>query len=276
METTLFVQFAPLLRDMTESQLSKEILHPRRLRLEAATVGSRRIEVAYFPNGPVTPDARIAIVGLTPGRQQMRNAWIEARRCLRAGLSEADTLASVEAVASFSGPMRANLVAMLDMIGVNRLLGLQSSASLWGADAGLAYFTSALRYPVFVDGANYSGMPSPFTTPLLHDQLMSGFARQATALQRAIFVPLGPLVSRAVELVAEEFDLDRTRVLSGLPHPSGANAERIAFFLGRKPEHALSTKVRPEPLIAARAELKKKITELIRQNRAQTAVSTAK
>jgi hypothetical protein len=29
-------------------------------------------------------------------------------------------------------------------------------------------------------------------------------------------------------------------VLVGLPHPSGANAERIAFFLGRKAQHALS------------------------------------
>ena len=55
--------------------------------------------------------------------------------------------------ASFSGPMRRNLIAMLDSIGVNRLLDLQSSASLWEDDAHLTQFTSErlnLRCPVGV------------------------------------------------------------------------------------------------------------------------------
>ena len=37
--------------------------------------------------------------------------------------------------------------------------------------------------------------------------------------------------------------LSAARVLSGLPHPSGANAERIAFFLGRKKREDVSSKV---------------------------------
>src|ERR1700720_1628781 len=141
--------------------------------------GRKRIEIGYFPVGRVNVDAQIVIVGLTPGRQQMRNALIEARRCLRAGRGEADTLAAVKTLASFSGPMRAPLVAMLDSIGVNRLLGLQSTASLWEGDFRLVPFTSALRFPVFVDGENYSGTPSMFKTPLLREQLMTGFAAQA-------------------------------------------------------------------------------------------------
>ena len=28
--------------------------------------------------------------------------------------------------------------------------------------------------------------------------------------------------------------LDPSHILDGLPHPSGANAERVAYFLGRK------------------------------------------
>lgn len=262
MEENHFSRFAPLLRDMTDSELASEIERPLRLRLNRAVVGRRRIEVAYFPSGPANPDARIAIVGLTPGKQQMRNALIEARRCLRDGLDETDTLALVRVLASFSGPMRANLVAMLDLVGVNQLLGLQSTASLWGDDSELVHFTSALQFPIFVDGANYSGVPSMFTTPLLHEELMKGFAVQAATLKRAIFVPLGPTVGLALELVAKENGIDSNRVLAGLPHPSGANAERIAFFLGRKERHALSPKVHPERLIAARAELQRKIAEL--------------
>jgi hypothetical protein len=154
--------------------------------------------------------------------------------------------------------MRPKLVAMLDSIGVNRLLGLQSTASLWEGDARLAHFTSVLRFPVFIDGENYSGTPSMFSTPLLSEQL-TGFVAQAATLRQAIFVPLGLTVSRAVEFVAERSGLDRNRVLVGLPHPSGANAERIAFFLGRKARYALSAKVAPERLIAARTELEAKI-----------------
>jgi hypothetical protein len=75
-------------------------------------------------------------------------------------------LAAAKAFASFSGPLRNNLVAMLDFIGLNSWLGLQSCATLWLGDNYLVHFTSALRFPVFVDGQNYSGQPSITSTPL--------------------------------------------------------------------------------------------------------------
>ena len=234
MDNTQFSRFAPLLRDRTEAQLASEIERPRRLLLGTGMAGGKRIDIAYAPLDHVNVDARIVIVGLTPGRQQMRNALMEARRCLRAGRSDADVQTAVKAFASFSGPMRANLVAMLDSIGVNRLLGLQSVGSLWDSDAHLAHFTSALRYPVFIDGKNYSGAPPLLATPLLREQFMTRFVAEAAALRHAIFVPLGPKVGDAVEFAAGKVGLDRNQVLAGVPHPSGANAERIAFFLGRK------------------------------------------
>lgn len=260
---TRFSRFAPLLRDMTEAKLEAEINRPRRLLLGTdMTRGGKRIDVAYFPAEPLNLDARIVIVGLTPGQTQMRKALNEARRCLRDGLSQRDTLAAVKVFASFSGgPMRRNLVDMLDSIGVNGLLGLRSVGSLWDNDTQLTQFTSVLRFPVFVDGHNYSGTPSMFSTPLLREQL-TRFVAQAAKLRRAIFVPLGEKAGDAVEFAAREIGLDDKRVLAGLPHPSGANAERIAFFLGRKPREALSSKVDPEKVIAARRELKAKVAAL--------------
>jgi hypothetical protein len=225
MDNTRFCRFALLLRDMTEAELEAQIKRPRRLLLDTDMAGKRHIEIAYFPVGPVNVDAQVVIVGLTPGRTQMRNALKEARRCLRARCSEVDTLAAVKVVASFSGPMRPKLVDMLDSIGVNGLLGLQSTASLWDGD-----------------GHNYSGTPSMFSTPLLRKQL-TGFAAQAATLRQAIFVPVGSKAGAAVEFAAGEIGLDRNRVLVGLPHPSGANNERIAFFLGRKARRALSAQV---------------------------------
>lgn len=49
------------------------------------------------------------------------------------------------------------------------------------------------------------------------------------------------------------------RVLDGMPHPSGANAERIAYFLGRKPRHLLSAKTKPETIDDSRVDLVRKV-----------------
>ena len=106
------------------------------------------------------------------------------------------------------------------------------------------------------------GLPPLLATPLLHEQFMTRFVAEAAALRHAIFVPLGPKVGDAVEFAAGKAGLDRNQVLAGVPHPSGANAERIAFFLGRKARQALSPQVRPERLIAVSTELKAKIAML--------------
>jgi len=184
-----------MLSDMTDAELAAEIEQPQRLLLDSDMVRGKRIEIAYWPRGPVNVEARIAIVGITAGRQQMRNAWVEMRRCLREGQSEADAIAAAGTVGSFSGPMRTKLVAMLDSIGVNRFLRLQSTASLWHDDVHLVQFTSVLRWPVFIDGMNYRGTTSMLTTPLLHELLMTGFAADAATLRKAVFVPLGSVVS---------------------------------------------------------------------------------
>jgi len=116
---------------------------------------------------------------------------------------------------------------------------------------------------VFVDGANYNGAPAPLLTALLREQLMKWFATELAVLPNAVFVPLGPVADEAINAVVQQAGFDRRRVLSGLPHPSGANAERIAFFLGRKHREDLSTKVDPEKLITARAGLVGKISALV-------------
>lgn len=86
----------------------------------------------------------IVIVGITPGRQQMREAIEEARRAMMLGLSDAEVLARAKVHASFAGTMRTNLVKLMDAVGLNVLLGIASTASLWGGDSRRAHFTSAL------------------------------------------------------------------------------------------------------------------------------------
>jgi len=262
METELFSRFAPVIRSMSIAELDREIEAPSSLRLETARVGSKIVEVAYAPFDFINLQARIVIVGLTPGRQQMRNALHEARRLLLSGSSTAAALEGAKVFASFSGAMRTNLVDLLDFVGVPQVLGLSTSASLWNGDARIVHFMSALRYPVFVDGKNYSGSPDMLKTPMLAGQLRRWFGAEMAALPNALFVPLGPNVGVALEAIAREAGVGLDRVLSGLPHPSGANAEGIAYFLGRKPRNALSVKRNPDKLDAMREKLVRQLGSL--------------
>lgn len=259
MTNHLFSEFATVLRNLSETDLVKEIANPRQLLIASDTVRRRKIDIAYAPFDYVNQDAEIVIVGITPGRQQMQNALQEARRCLLQGQSEAEAMKSAKVFASFSGPMRSNLIAMLDSIGASKAMDLATSASLWKADSNRVHFTSALRYPAFVNGKNYSGAPSMISTPVLRAQLLQWFGGEMAALPNAIFIPLGPKVAEAVEFVAGHLNISKDRILTGLPHPSGANAERIAFFLGRKSLEYISNKVNADSILTSRNQLNAKI-----------------
>lgn len=255
-------KFLPWLENASDAEVKREIDAPSTLLIDGAQQGAKRIDIAYAPFDHVTQTAKIVVVGITPGRQQMANALQECRRQLRAGTARDAALAAAKVHASFSGPMRANLVAMLDDIGVAQLLDLDSTAALWGSASDLAHFTSALRYPVFVDGKNYSGAPSMTRVPVLRSQLDTCLVAEMRQLPDALYVPLGPKVSEALEWAASRAGIPEAQVLSGLPHPSGASGERIAYFLGRKPKELLSVKTNAARLDAARAGLVSKISKL--------------
>lgn len=114
----------------------------------------------YAPFEHVNARARLVIVGITPGLQQAANALSAYQSARRRDEAHEVALASAKVFASFSGPMRANLIALLDGIGVASLLGLDSCARLFADRADLVHFTSALRFPVTLGGKNYGGTPT--------------------------------------------------------------------------------------------------------------------
>lgn len=221
------------------------------------------IKVVYAPFDHIESQARLVVVGITPGMTQAVNALQAALEASRRGLRLEDALAAAKLTASFSGgSIRNNLVAMLDAIGVARHFGAQSTSEMFRPGSTAVHFTSALRYPVFVDGKNYNGAPDMLTTPVLRKQIDTHLAEEAAALPYAIWLPLGPKAEAAVLHLTGRGLLDRKRVLTGMPHPSGANAERVAIFLGRKRPEDASKQTNPTPLLAAFARLKAQITEI--------------
>lgn len=213
----------------------------------------------YAPFEHVNTSARVVLVGITPGLHQAHVALSELRTHLRAGRNDAEALRLAKETASFSGPMRNSLIEMLDSVGLQYALGLRNCADLFSGASGLVHYTSALRNPVLAGGQNYTGNPTILRTPYLKSMTDQWLADEVRQLPNALWIPLGKEPTAVLRSFVDRGVLNGDRLLDGLPHPSGANAERIAYFLGRKQREQLSAKTNAETLDAARSELVRKV-----------------
>lgn len=255
---TFLMQFRDALLSASESDIEKDPGLGGRLRLHQ----EGKFTIDYAPFEYVEANARIVIVGITPGSQQASNALKRARQSLLDKHDEFEAIKSAKVFASFSGPMRSNLIAMLDHIGIQRLLGINSTAALWAEKSKLVHFTSALRNPVYFNGKNYSGTPSMTRVPALTQMLEIFLGQEAKELSKAIWIPLGPAASAGVEWIVKKGFLGRGQILLGLPHPSPLNGERIAYFLQRKAREKLSSKTSSEKIDIARTNILSQIASM--------------
>ena len=206
-----------------------------------AEEGTLRIECSAFDH--VEQGARLVIVGITPGAQQRDLASKAFANALSVGMPAARASRTAKFAASFGGAMRANLIRMLDMVGAASLVGIASLADAFDpATERKVHFTSALRYPVFHNGANYNGQVPMLSSPVLRSMIETLLAEEVRQLPNAVWQPLGDKPMAALKHLEGLGILDEKQIAPALPHPSGANAERISFFLGNKAEEDLSSK----------------------------------
>jgi hypothetical protein len=206
-----------------------------------AQEGTLRVERSAFDH--IEKGARLVIDGITPGAQQRDLADAAFANALAKGEPLAAAGRVAKFAASFGGSMRTNLVRILDDVGAASMLGLGSFADAFNpATQGQIHFTSALRYPVFHNGANYNGQVSMLSSPVLRSMIETLLAEEVKQLPSAIWQPLGVQPIAALEHLASLGILDSRQIAPALPHPSGANAERISFFLHNKKEADLSAK----------------------------------
>ena len=221
------------------------------------------LQTFYAPFDHINTGARVVLCGITPGLQQASRALDEARQHLRNGASIEHAKQAAKETASFAGPMRNNLTNLLDHIGLHTLLDIDSCARLFDTQRHLVHYTSALRYPVFLDGKNYSGSPSILSRPSLRHQVDTHLAEEIRVLgPQCLYIPLGPKVTEVFQHLQAKGLLKAEQLLDGLPHPSGANAERISYFLGTKPREKLSSKTNPVVLDGAKARILAKLATL--------------
>jgi hypothetical protein len=228
-----FARFRDAITALPPGELTRDDLLDGRFKL----VSGVGFTVHYAPFDHVNAQARVVLVGLTPGWTQTKLAFETARDRLHAGDSDDQVLWAVKQQASFAG-MRTRLVQWLDGIDVDRALRLASTAELFDHRAELLQTTSAVRYPVFCDGdKNWSGSNPPITEPALRDLVRGLLGPELHSLPDALVVPLGRNAERGLQALVDQGELDpETRViLFSFPHPSGANPNGPRWYADAQP-----------------------------------------
>ena len=183
------------------------------------------IEIYYAPFDYINSKAKIMIVGITPGLQQMLQSF-EA-------VNEGRSLKEVKDLSSFKGSMRTTLIKYLDELNINKKLRIKSCESLFNINSKYLHSTSLIKYPVFDKGRNYSGS-GLLKKKILLDFLEAHFVKELKKLDKTIIVPLGNTVSSTIDYLNNEFKLNLKCFLKGFPHPSGLNVRKDIQFKENK------------------------------------------
>lgn len=225
-----------------------------------------RYSLEYVPFEHVNVEARLVIVGITPGPNQRNDAYVEAKLLLRRGLTDEEILRRTKKHAAFGGPaMRPNLERMIDAMGVMDLVGGGRAAELWAGRADLLHATSVVPHAAFVGGKPFAGsFEEILRVELLRRCFERDFLPTLSRLARdAHYIALGPTPAAALSFAADKGLIDRSRILGWLAHPSKRGGSQVSVYLGEKKISELDPKDpvrhRAGALVAAAEELRKRL-----------------
>ena len=220
----------PLKNKYTKEELLKE---------EFLIDKEKNIEIYYAPhNEYLNPKAKIFIIGITPGFQQMSTAIATARKELEISDNIGEIQYKCKVAARFSGSLRKNIISMLDGIELNTIFNLKSCSELFEEKDYLLHTISLIPYPVFIKGENYSGhtpklIKSEFLMRYVYDNFINEF-KKLDESEKILLIPLGKAVEEVLLKLKENEIIQENQILMGFPHPSGANVNRVTQFESNK------------------------------------------
>ena len=196
---------------------------------------NNNIEIYYAPhNEHFNKDAKIFIVGITPGFQQMSTAISTARKELEHTDNIEDIQYKCKVAGRFSGSLRKNIISMLDDLKLNELMNVNSTSELFDEKDYLLHTVSLIPYPVFVKKENYTGhtpklIKNKFLMKYVYDNFINEFKRLENP-ENVLLIPLGKAVEEILLKLQEDKIIGENQILLGFPHPSGANVNRVKQF----------------------------------------------
>lgn len=243
MKKTLFDYKDKILKLPVKDKYSKEELLIGDFLLEK----EGNIEIYYAPhNDYINSKAKIFIVGITPGFQQMNIAMVMARKELEQGTDIEKIQYLCKKAGRFSGSIRKNIISMLDELGLNKKLNIESCMELFGERDYLLHTVSLIPYSVFIKGKNYSGhTPKLINSKILMKYVRENFVAELNSLddtKNILIIPLGRAVEDVLLKLSEEGIVQKNQILFGFPHPSGANVNMKSQFNENKDDMAIKIK----------------------------------
>lgn len=193
------------------------------------------IEIYYAPhNEYINPKAKVFIIGITPGFNQMSTAIATARKELELGDNIKEIQYKCKVAGRFSGTLRKNIISMLNEIELNKALKINDCGELFGEKDYLLHTVSLIPYSVFLKKANYTGhTPKLIKSDFLMKYVYENFIEEIKSLdnfENILLIPLGKAVEEVLIKLKEDGIVKEEQVLMGFPHPSGANVNRVAQF----------------------------------------------
>nr|WP_261779880.1 hypothetical protein [Paenibacillus xylanexedens] len=194
------------------------------------------VEMYYSPhNDYINSSAKVMLVGITPGWQQMEIACRTAIQALKHQATYETACQEAKFAARMAGTMRTNLIQMLQEIGLHEFLSIAHVKELFDSECSLLHTTSLIRYPILVKQQNYTGhQPAITQNNFLYDAVLGSFLTEWSQLDEPLVIPLGKSVEAVLRQLLEEKRIRETRILWGFPHPSGANGYRLKQFQQNK------------------------------------------
>lgn len=203
-----------------------------------------RLREYYTPFDYVNEDAKLCIVGITPGETQLKKGLQAAKKILleEKYASDEDILKAVKPVGAFSGGLRTWLIRILNHLDIPEVLHLSDSSDLFNKQDMPVHFTSALNNCLFIKNQNkwkdYNNSVFSFKgkdRELLEISINNGLLKEVELLKKCIFLPIGVPCNEIFRFLVEQNVIDESRVIFDCIHASGSQSSRIMFFCGRDP-----------------------------------------
>ncbi|QPK62568.1 hypothetical protein IVG45_17190 [Methylomonas sp. LL1] len=199
-----------------------------------------KYSLRYIPFEYVNKDARLVIVGITPGNTQLEIAYQTAQSRLRTGKDKTNTLIEIKKNGAFGGDMRKNLVKMLNHFKLDRILGIHDINELWNSQAHLLHSTSVVPHAAYEvkkgQDAMFNGsFGEVMKSPLLKDCFLKCFIPSIQEMNpEALYIGLGVCPTDALNWCVEQGYIRAEQMLGSLSHPSSNGGNSVPYFLREK------------------------------------------
>ena len=229
MERNLFYRYAPLIEQHGGSAQG-------RVDMEVGREPKHTLQ--YIPFEHVNSEARLVIVGITPGPSQIALAYTTAQSLLKSHRPIDEIMLEIKKIGAFGGAsMRPNLVKILRHFRFDELLEIDDVESLWSENSSLLHSTSVVPHAAFRISHGKEKMfagsfDEVMRSSLLRECFMDCFVPSLMEIQsEAHYVGLGACPQAALRWCVKKDLLREEQVLGAFCHPSSSGGSTIKYYL---------------------------------------------